>query len=97
MSSRAPRPPLLMSRDNPDGWTLEDLLEQVEREIQAKTDRLEGETHRLALFLRGNNRRIIENLRLARQMQVMAMEELSDIGPDEGPRGVPRLGVGSNR
>lgn len=89
------KPPLLRTPENPDGWRLVELLAQVAREIQQGTDLLvrhETVRDRSVNFIRGNNRRIIENLRLAIVMQELADEETDVLGPTPGPKQISILG-----
>lgn len=83
---------LLMSRDNPDGWPLEDLLSLVCIELLAKTVRLNGDRTPAARGTRARNRQVVGLLTQAEALQRETLEELDTLGPDQGPRGVPRLG-----
>ena len=84
--------PVLMSRDNPDGHKLEELLGEMISDLTIKTERLEGESsHEQAPLIIGRNRRIIDLLAQAKRLQERSMAILDRIGPDQGPTGTPRL------
>lgn len=96
--------PILMSRDNPDGAKLEDLLEQVLLELEAKNAMLlttiqtatkpaplSTKTAEDALRLAvDNNHRVIELLREARRIQTNTMAAFDQLGPNKGPT-APRI------
>ena len=88
--------PILMSRDNPDGHKLEDLLVTVGQELSAKTSRLAGDRCPTAKFIVCNNQRIVDLLNMAVSIQRETLDELKKVGPDQGPRGTPRVGPYSN-
>lgn len=94
--------PILMSRDNPTGAKLEDLLDQVAAELEGKNallrDRLENDPDvvhdevRKSIFERAwnNNRKVIEHLYEAQRTQIDTMRTFSELGPDKGPT-APRI------
>lgn len=84
--------PILMSAENPDGWKLEDLLAQVQKELMAKNLKIIGDDSKLACFVRGNNYVILTHLIAAEQLQRKSYEELAKLRPDEGPNGKARIG-----
>lgn len=88
-------PQILMSKENPDGWKLEDLLTRLREELDRKNDRLSGDTHPIARGVLQSNRRIIALLNQAEQLQREALRYLDTLGPDQGPRGTPRVGPGA--
>ena len=83
---------ILMSRDNPDGHKLEDLLETVIGEIEVKAERIASDKGTVALRLQVNARAMVALLREAAAIQRDSLAALDTIGPDQGPRGVPRIG-----
>lgn len=83
-----------MTADNPDGWKLEELLPQIAAELEAKTRRLESNVDPVAVAVCRNNREIINLLKMAEGTQRATLDALAAIGPDQGPRGKPRLGPG---
>lgn len=51
-----PTKPVLMSAENPDGWKLEELLDQLRVELAAKSDKIRGVDHpAAALYLKTNH------------------------------------------
>ena len=89
--------PILMSADNPDGWKLEDLCAQLQREVLAKNQRIDGDNREQALRTAARNRRIIQLLGNIVSMQQDIMADLATLGPDDGPLGRPRIGKGSDQ
>lgn len=86
---------ILMSQGNPNGHKLEDLLAQVADEITAKCNRIQGDGSAIAQDVLRNNRDIIVRLHECRRLQEHSLARLSEKGPDQGPLGKPRVGVGS--
>lgn len=84
-------PKLLMSKDNPDGWKLEDLLETIKDELQEKSDRLVNDECRVSKLLRRNNSHIGALLDVAEKIQRESMEQLDTLGEDQGPTGQRRV------
>lgn len=99
-----------MSKTNPKGRKLEELLEercaelqQVRQEVQAKNDLISNDPGMVAAIVRSNNARI-DNLLSdaallideAKQMQLSSIARLATIAPDPGPEGTPRIGGGEN-
>ena len=87
--------PILMSSVNPTGHKLEDLLPRLRAEISNKTDRLVGDDRPISQTLIRNNHLIMQLLAQAEAIQRESLRELDRIGPDQGPTGTPRIGVGS--
>lgn len=87
--------PILMSGTNPDGFKLEELLAQIADELTVKCDRLRGDTSPVAQDVERNNRDIIARLHECRRLQEHSLGRLATVGPDQGPRGKPRVGMGS--
>lgn len=81
--------PILMSRDNPDGYKLEDLLSALRLEIEGKSMRVAQDPR--AIDLVRSNARIIKLLAEAEAVQREALAALDRLGPDQGPRGTPRI------
>lgn len=86
---------ILMGADNPDGMTLEDLLQKLIEEIDAKTEKIVGDDCSEAKFVRDNNNHIVAFLHACVGLQTVSMEVLAGMGPNEGPLGKPRIGPGS--
>lgn len=96
MSSPAP---ILMSRNNPEGMKLEDLLKQVRIEMDAKNTALratEYETddprRQVWAQVTSYNDTIIGMLQNCETLQRKIMETLDGLGRDPGPTGLPRIG-----
>lgn len=87
-----PKQPILMTAENPDGWKLEDLLTQLQKELMAKTQKIIGDDSKLACFVRGNNIAILTHLNAAENLQRKSYEELAKLRPDQGPNGQARIG-----
>lgn len=76
----------LMSRDNPYGMKLEELLPKISMELGKKTDRMrESLAGDLAKTAIENNKRIQGLLEEARTIQVSTMDSFAQLGPDRGP------------
>lgn len=83
---------LLMSRDNPEGMKLEELLAQVRSELVTKTALLEGDDCPVSKDIQDSNRAIINLLLEAEAIQRNTMERLRIVGEDNGPYAEPRVG-----
>ena len=83
---------ILMSRDNPYGWKLEELLEKVRNELIEKNRLLEGDTCKVSDRIVRNNDFIISNLKECVIIQKETMEVLDTLGENQGPLGKPRVG-----
>ena len=90
-----PNAPILMSAENPTGWKLDELLERLQNEIRLKSAKIEADPRMQAKCVRINNDQIINLLGLAASTQRHSMLILESIGPNQGPTGTPRIGVGS--
>lgn len=84
--------PVLMTAENPNGWKLEDLLDQLVVEVQAKTAKISTDERPEARTVAGNNRQIIKNLKTAARFQRHSFTILRGLGPDQGPTGNARIG-----
>jgi hypothetical protein len=90
--------PILMSRDNPDGAKLEELLDQLIAELNAKNNLLFETTPsaigtpRVNVISRavGNNNAILQMLRGCASLQRDTMAAFEQLGPDKGPT-APRV------
>jgi len=87
--------PILMGAENPDGWKLEELLDQLRREVRGKSAKIEADTRPEARAVLENNRSIIRLLAQAAAHQRSSMQLLEALSPNQGPKGKPRIGVGS--
>jgi len=82
---------VLMSRDNPNGWKLEELLPKVAKEIAAKTERIKGDESDRSLSIQTNNTEIETFLYKATRKQFDTLRLLDEVGPDQGPEGDARI------
>ena len=95
MHQDTPNATVLMTAANPDSWTLEGLLARISMEIEAKSKQLEADPRPVAALVRSHNRQIVRLLSVAECLQRESLAALNTLGPDRGPRGIPRLGPGS--
>lgn len=84
--------PILMSKENPNGYKLEELLEQVSHEMILKNEKIKHDTSKVSAMIRGNNFEIISHISRAKQLQEETYKMLAEIGKDQGPKGHPRIG-----
>jgi hypothetical protein len=84
-----------MSPENPDGWTLEGLCRQLITEIEGKCRKIELDRRPVARLVLANNRSIIGYLEAVTLLQEQSMSALLGLGPNQGPLGTPRIGIGS--
>ncbi|MBP2494677.1 hypothetical protein ABID82_007202 [Methylobacterium sp. PvP062] len=90
-----PTTPVLMSKANPDGWKLEELLAQLRLELHAKNDRIADDPRPTAKAVRANNLGMIDLLSVLEGRQRDTLARLDRLAPDQGPGGTPRLGAGA--
>lgn len=81
-----------MSKEDPDGITLEDLLLKLISEIEEKTDKIKSDTSDASLYVQGKNDSIVWHLSQALEDQRSSYRVLERIAPNEGPLGKPRIG-----
>ncbi|MCC3798243.1 hypothetical protein ACXHQB_23800 [Vibrio parahaemolyticus] len=84
--------PILMSRENPNGWKLESLTEKLREEINRKSLNIASDQSFEAQIVTNNNFQIIGLLMQIEALQRDSMVIMSQIGPDQGPTGRARLG-----
>ena len=87
--------PVLMSADNPNGWKIEDLAQQLIVEIRAKSDKIKSDPRLQAITVFNMNANIIAALHDIVHWQNNSLRALAALGPDQGPTGKPRIGSGS--
>lgn len=91
--------PLLMSRDNPDGWKLQELMAELQAEMKEKTDYLRGQLlepqgkkkSEVMTDVLHNNLHIIRLMDQIKYLQQDSMRRLDTLGKNQGPRGTPRV------
>jgi hypothetical protein len=84
---------VLMSKDNPKGWKLEELLDHVITDLWEKTKRIENDACEVSQIVTAHNRGILKLLAQAKNLQDESMRALDAYKPDQGPLGVPRIGT----
>jgi len=86
---------ILMSRENPTGMKLEELVEQLSDELGIKNGKILPDIHTkpVAKTVFDNNNRIIQLLGAIKAIQMESLAALNTIGPDQGPTGTPRIGT----
>ncbi|MEN3238273.1 hypothetical protein PUR29_33030 [Methylobacterium ajmalii] len=86
---------ILMSAENPGGAKLEEHLQDLIGEIEAKCARIAGDQRPEAVDVLRNNRDIIARLGECIALQHHSLKRLDGLGPNQGPTGTPRIGAGS--
>ncbi|WP_273860728.1 hypothetical protein [Photobacterium sp. GSS17] len=90
---------VLMSRDNPDGWKLEELAGQLYVELTAKNKRIREsfidgampqKKSDVLLDVLHNNQHIMTALKNIMYLQKDTMQRLDTLGTDKGPS-APRV------
>lgn len=84
--------PVLMSRDNPRGWKLEELAERLRGEIMSKSLNIAEDMSIEAQTVKNNNFQILGLLMQVEAIQRQSFVVMSKIGKDQGPTGLPRIG-----
>lgn len=83
---------LLMSKENPNGWKLEELLGKIRRELIEKNKLIQDDECQVSKIIQSNNKEIINSLADCIIMQNHSMEALDTLGENKGPLGEPRVG-----
>lgn len=83
---------LLMSKENPNGWKLEELLAQIHRELGEKNQLLLNDDCKVSEMIQLNNHEIMYNLMDSIHLQNDTMNRLDALGENQGPTGKPRIG-----
>jgi len=84
---------ILMGRDNPDGYKLEELLNMLVSEVETKNTYIESDPRLEAKQVVCNNKQIIGLLQQAEALQRMSYAVLDNMSANEGPLGKYRIGV----
>lgn len=82
---------LLMSKDNPNGHKLEELLETIQEELNAKSELLTNDDCPVSQAIKRNNGYINSLLSVAESMQRDSMDLLDTLGIDPGPHSQSRV------
>lgn len=85
-----PTSAVLMSRNNPGGWKLEELLAQMIEELRLKNVQLRASPNPVAAKVQENNVGIANLLMNAICLQQDSLAILDTLGPNKGPQ-EPRL------
>jgi hypothetical protein len=81
-----------MSAENPTGAKLEELLEQIAVELEAKNAKIEHDPQPCSRAISTNNLSIISALRKCVHIQNDSLDQLDELGEDLGPNSPPRIG-----
>jgi hypothetical protein len=88
--------PILMSKENPNGWKLEELLAQIRKELLVKTEKITGDESTVSMKVQCNNLSIMRHLFNAEALQRESIAVLATKAPDQGPTGLARIGDAAN-
>ena len=75
---------VLMAVDNPDGYKLEDILQDIIDDLNLKTKHIEQETGDVSAIVRTNNNSIVCLLKDAIVLQNRTMDALDELGESKG-------------
>lgn len=75
---------VLMAVDNPDGYKLEDILQDIIDDLSLKTKRIEQDTCGVSAIVRANNNSIVCLLKEAIVLQNRTMAALDVLGENKG-------------
>ena len=84
---------VLMSRDNPNGWKLEELLKKIADEVLEKNESIEYDGSWIVGNIMSNNCAIVSYLLKSLERQTSTLALLDALGKDQGPEGTPRIGA----
>lgn len=87
---------VLMGPYNPTGWKLEELAAQLQHEVAAKCVIIRVDSRPIARAVLRHNQQIIGLLMQIEALQRHSYDLLDAAGPNEGPLGKPRIGMGSD-
>lgn len=83
---------LLMSKDNPKGWKLEDLLTTLQDEVVERMARIRGDSRIEARRVLQNSAEIISMLGECSKRAQDSARILDSLGSKRGASGSPRIG-----
>lgn len=83
---------LLMSKNNPNGWKLEELLKVIQIELNGKTQMISHDTCEVSKVIQENNNKIVGLLEHCIMIQNESMRQLDTLGENQGATGKPRIG-----
>ncbi len=84
---------LLLSPDNPDGWKLEDIIDEIQNEIVLRTARIVDDARPEARTVLHNNIEIMQLLTVCSEKAHDSTRVLNTLGPSISTQGgAPRIG-----
>ena len=83
---------LLLSTDNPNGWKLEDIIDEIQNDIVRRSARIVDDGRPEARTVLTNNIEILKLLTVCSEKALDSTRVLSTLGPSQGPQGIPRIG-----
>ncbi len=83
---------LLLSPDNPKGWNLEDIIDEIQNEIVLRSARIVDDGRPEARAVLTNNIEIMKLLTVCSEKAHDSTRVLLALGPSQGPKGIPRIG-----
>ncbi len=84
---------LLVGPDNPDGWKLEDIIDEIQNDIVRRTARIVDDNRPEARAVLHNNIEIMQLLTACSEKAYDSTRILNTLGPSISPRGgAPRIG-----
>lgn len=84
---------LLVSADNPDGWKLEDIIDEIQNDIVRRTVRIVDDHRPEARTVLHNNIEIMQLLTTCSQKAHESTRVLNTLGPSiSNQGGAPRIG-----
>ncbi len=84
---------LLLNPDNPKGWNLEDIIDEIQNDIVLRSVRIVEDGRPEARAVLTNNIEIMKLLTVCSEKAYDSTRVLSALGPSQGPQGVPRIGA----
>lgn len=84
---------LLVSPDNPEGWKLEDIIDEIQNDIIRRTARIVDDSRPEARTVLHNNIEIMQLLTSCSEKAHDSTRVLNTLGPSVSPHGgAPRIG-----
>ncbi|MBM3556492.1 MAG: histidine kinase [Alphaproteobacteria bacterium] len=84
---------VIVSRDNPSGWPLEELLAEIQNDIVRRSANIIDDHRPEARVVLHNNIEILALLTQAVKLAKESQKKLESLGPAD-PKGNPRIGGG---
>ncbi len=83
---------LLLSPDNPSGWNLEDIIDEIQNDIVRRSAWIVDDGRPEARAVLTNNIEILSLLTTCSEKARDSTRVLLTLGPSQGPNGIPRIG-----